>query len=374
MPTFVNDVMWNDHPWRAFEAVHHDYSTDVCVVGLGGSGLSAILELVHHGYTVIGIDAGMIGGGAAGSNGGFILAGLAAFHHDAVAQLGHHRATALYEQTIHAIDELAHVEPGLRLSGSLRIAADDEEYADCLVQHAVMQKDGLPVERYDGPEGRGILFPHDGTFQPLQRVRRMALDASQAGAQLFERTPVTAITHNHVHTATNTIHCRHVIVAVDGHLERIFPQLAPHIQTTRLQMAATAPALDVQLPRPVYYRYGYDYWQQRPDGRIAIGGARDLFADQEWGHDPRPTAAIQSTIDERLRKVVGTSAPVTHRWGASVAYRHDDVRPFVGQVQPGVWACGAYSGTGNIVGTICAKAIARTIIDGKTHHLAGWVD
>ncbi|MEY3989453.1 MAG: hypothetical protein RI985_534 [Chloroflexota bacterium] len=374
MPTYINDVMWNDQPWPAFEALHHDYTCDVCVVGLGGSGLSAILELVHHGYNVIGIDAGMVGGGAAGSNGGFILAGLAAFHHDAVVQLGHHRATTLYVQTLRAIDELAHVEPGLRISGSLRIAADDEEYADCLTQYASMQKDGLPVELYDGPEGRGILFPHDGTFQPLQRVRRMALSAHKSGARLFERTPVTAVTHNAVHSAAHVIHCRHVIVAIDGHLERLFPQLVPHVQTTRLQMAATAPAHDVQLSRPVYYRYGYDYWQQRPDGRIAIGGGRDLFADQEWGHDPRPTTPIQSAIEERLRTVVRTSAPITHRWGANVAYRHDDVRPFVGQVQPGVWACGAYNGTGNIVGTICAKAIARTIIDGKTHHLAGWID
>ena len=374
MRTYVNDVMWNDQPWRAFEALHHDYTTDVCVIGLGGSGLSAIHELIQHGYRVIGIDAGMIGGGAAGSNGGFILAGLAAFHHDAVAQLGHHRATALYEQTLRAIDELAHVEPGLRISGSLRIAADDEEYADCLAQYNVMQKDGLPVELYEGPEGRGIMFPHDGTFQPLQRVRRMARAVSDAGALLFERTPVISVASQTVRTTAHTIHCRHVIVAVDGHLERIFPQLTPHIQTTRLQMAATAPAHDVTLTRPVYYRYGYDYWQQRPDGRIAIGGARDLFADQEWGYDPQPTAPIQAAIEERLRTVVGTTAPITHRWGASVAYRHDDVRPFVGQVQPGVWACGAYSGTGNIVGTICAKAIARTIIENKPHHLAGWID
>lgn len=374
MPTYVNDVMWNDQPWSSFEAVHHNLTADVCVVGLGGSGLSAIQELVRHGYNVIGIDAGMIGGGAAGSNGGFILAGLAAFHHDAVAQLGHHRATALYEQTLRAIDELAHVEPGLRISGSLRIAADDEEYTDCLAQFAVMQKDGLPVELYDGQEGRGILFPHDGTFQPLQRVRRMAINAHLAGARLFERTPVTAITSEVVHTATHTIHARQIIVAVDGHLERIFPQLSPHIQTTRLQMAATAPALDVHLTRPVYYRYGYDYWQQRPDGRIAIGGARDLFADQEWGHDSAPTSNIQAAIEERLRTVVGTQAPVTHRWGACVAYRHDDVRPYIGQVLPGVWACGGYSGTGNVVGTICATAIARTIIDNKPHHLAGWID
>jgi hypothetical protein len=37
-----------------------------------------------------------VAGGAAGRNGGFLLAGLAAFHHDAVAAHGRARARALY--------------------------------------------------------------------------------------------------------------------------------------------------------------------------------------------------------------------------------------------------------------------------------------
>jgi len=185
---------------------------------------------------------------------------------------------------------------------------------------------------------------------------------------------VTTIQSNLVTIEQYHIQCKHVIVAVDGRLEQLFPQLRSIVQTTRLQMAATAPAHDVALSRPVYYRYGYDYWQQRPDGRIAIGGGRDLYASEEWGYNPNPTQNIQSVIEERLRTVVNTSAPITHRWGACVAYRHDDVRPFVGLLMPNVWACGAYSGTGNIVGCIVAKAISRTIIENDARHLEPWIN
>ena len=76
---FHNDVYWNDTPWSARETLHHDETCDVCVIGLGGSGLHAIEYFIAHGYDVVGIDAGMVGGGAAGSNGGLILAGIAAF-------------------------------------------------------------------------------------------------------------------------------------------------------------------------------------------------------------------------------------------------------------------------------------------------------
>src|SRR4051812_38447522 len=68
---------------------------DVCVVGLGGSGLACIAELLSLGLTadrVVGIDARAVGAGAAGRNGGFLLAGTADFYHDAVKQFGRDRA------------------------------------------------------------------------------------------------------------------------------------------------------------------------------------------------------------------------------------------------------------------------------------------
>ena len=48
------------------------------------------------GFKVIGIDGKDVGGGAAGRNGGFLLAGLPEFYHDAVRKLGHELALTLY--------------------------------------------------------------------------------------------------------------------------------------------------------------------------------------------------------------------------------------------------------------------------------------
>jgi len=374
MAHFSNDVLWNNRPWRAFASLQHDVSCDVCVIGLGASGLTAVQHLVAAGRRVVGIDAHMVGHGAAGSNGGFILAGIAAFHHDAVAQLGHARATALYQQTVAEINHLAHTEPGFRRTGSLRIASDAEEYADCLAQYQIMRADGLPVERYAGPEGEGLLFPSDGGFQPLERVRRLATHAHTAGAHLYERSPVTAVHTGSVHVGAHCVHAEHVIVAVDGALERILPQLSSEVQTTRLQMIGTAPDAHCRLLRPVYYRYGYDYWQQLADGRIVIGGSRDRHADAEWGFATGPSHDVQHDIEHTLRTVVKSSAPVTHRWGASVAYRITDVRPLVREVMPRVWACGAYNGTGNIVGTIVNRLVAETIIHGHAEALRPWIE
>src|SRR5690625_7312774 len=84
------------------------------------------------------------------------------------------------------VDRMLAETPGqVHRTGSLRIAADDAELADCEEQFAAMQAAGLPVERYSGPEGRGLLFPHDAVFNPLARDRLLASRAIAPGAALF---------------------------------------------------------------------------------------------------------------------------------------------------------------------------------------------
>jgi gamma-glutamylputrescine oxidase len=342
---------------------------DVCVVGLGGSGLSCIGELRRLGASVVGIDAASVGGGAAGRNGGFLLAGIAAFHHDAADAHGHERAARAWRLTLAELERIAAETPdAVRRTGTLRIAVDDEELADCEAQLVAMTADGLPVERYEGWEGRGLLFPRDGSFQPLLRCSQLARRALADGIRLFEGTPAVAIEPGSVTTPNGRVRAASIVIAVDGGLERVVPALAGRVRTVRLQMVGTAPATDVHYARPVYSRYGLDYWQQLSDGRIALGGFRDVGGDTEWTHDATPSAEVQAAIEQCLRERVRTRAPITHRWAALVSYTTDGL-PVVEEVQRGVWATGAYNGTGNVVGALCGRAVAQLVVSGRTELL-----
>jgi len=362
-PPFANTPVWDDEPtWHPDAPLDGDATCDVCVIGLGGSGLVAVRVLRAAGVHVIGIDASDVGAGAAGRNGGLLLAGLADFHHDAVRALGHDTAVALYRRTLVELQAVFDECPAIaRRTGSLRIAASPTEVLDCRAQLIHMQADGLPVEWYHGPEGQGLLFPMDGVMQPLARVRAIARAARRDGARLHARTSAHDITGTAVLTPSGTITCGRVIVAVDGRLERLVPELAPRVRTARLQMLATAPAHDVHIPRPVYWRDGYEYWQQLPDGAVALGGFRDTARDDEWTCDDAPSASIQQRLDRFLREHIGTAAPVTHRWAASVSYTESGA-PVCEEVRTGVFAIGAYSGTGNIVGALCARDAAAWAI------------
>jgi len=249
-------------------------------------------------------------------------------------------------------------------NGSLRIAVNAEELADCDAQYRALRADSFPVEHYQGVEGKGLLLLTDGAFNPLLRCRLLARSALERGAYLFESSRATHIESGVVRTDRAAIRCNFVIVAIDGRIERLLPQLQTKVRTARLQMIGTAPTSEVSLKRPVYARWGYDYWQQLPDGRLVVGGGRDLVAEQEWTESAQPSSAIQDYLAD-LRERLGVHAPITHRWAASVGYTHDGL-PLMEEVMPAVWAIGGYNGTGNVVGALCARSVCELVTSGQS--------
>lgn len=357
----IDGPVWDDDAWVALPSLQGDASADVCVVGLGGSGLACVHELLRLGQWVVGVDAGHVGGGAAGRNGGFLLAGLASFHHVAAASLGRARARDLYRLTLAEMDRMAEETPEwVRRVGSLRIASSPEERADCELQLAAMRADALPVERYEGAEGWGLLFPADGAFHPLARCRSLARRAGELGARLYEQSRAESIVPGEVRTAAGSVRARHVIVMVDGNLERVFPELEGRVRSARLQMLATAPVLVPRFPRPVYARWGYDYWQQIPGGRVVLGGFRDVGGEAEWTDDATPSAPVQHALERYLRDALLIGEPITHRWAATVGYTESGL-PLTDEVRPGIWAVGGYCGTGNVLGALFGRRVAQVV-------------
>ena len=363
-PGSFNTPVWDDGQWPGLRVLEGDVYADACVIGLGGSGLTAIEELQRRGMSVVGIDAADVGAGAAGRNGGFLLAGAYDFYHDAVRLHGRERALAIYRATLGEIHRIAEGAPEtVRFTGSRRLAASEWEVEDCRAQLDAMRTDGLACQWYEGADGSGLTIPVDAAFNPLARCRVLALRAMERGARLFSRSAVRDVATSMVTTEGGTIRCERIIVAVDGRLEVLLPELAGRVRTARLQMLATAPTSERVVPCPMYYREGYEYWQGLPDGSIAIGGFRDKAGESEWSLDARPTEPVQSMLETFMRQHLGVRAPIAHRWAACAGYS-DNGLPVLEETREGIWAIGGYSGTGNVIGALCGRAIVALAVDG----------
>ena len=358
--------MWDDSSWTPLPTLDGDATCGTCVIGLGGSGLTAISELLDRGDDVIAIDAHDVGAGAAGRNGGFLLAGAYDFYHDAVRLHGADRARAIYDATLEEIQRIAAATPdSVRFVGSRRLASSEWEIGDCKEQLRVMQAHGLQAEWHDGTDGIGLTLPSDATCNPLKRCRTLSLAALAGGARLFSATAAHHIETGRVVTSRGTIHCRRIIVAVDGKLEVLLPELSNRVRTARLQMIATAPTRELRVSCPTYCREGYEYWQQLPNGSIALGGFRDKAMETEWTADTTPGNPVQGLLEQFLRETLGVQAPITHRWAASAGYSSTGL-PVLGEIRDGVWAIGGYSGTGNVIGALCGRAIVALALDGNS--------
>jgi gamma-glutamylputrescine oxidase len=363
--------VWGDPAdWDNPAPLQGEATADVCVVGLGGSGLAAVGAALEAGASVVGIDAGPIAGGAAGRNGGFLLAGGALFHHAAVEAWGEERAVGIYVESLAELDRLeSELGAIVRRVGSLRIPVSEEEREDCALQLEALRRYSLPARPADGPTGAGVFIPGDGSVQPLERCRLLARRAIERGARLHCDTPALELAGDRVGTPAGAVSCKAVVVCVDGGLERLLPELAGQVRSTRLQMLATEAIEPGTIPCPVYDNWGYEYWQQLPDGRVALGGGRGSHAATEWGQPAEASAEVQALLDRLLRERAGVDAAVTHRWAGVIAFTPDRL-PVFAEVRPGVIAVGAHSGHGNVLGSAAARAATAIALGRPAPRLA----
>jgi glycine/D-amino acid oxidase-like deaminating enzyme len=256
----------------------------------------------------------------------------------------------------------------------LRLAVSEEE-ADHVRDHArALREDGFPgelVEREDLPPALrrtglvACLTDHDGALHPARWYRLLAGAAEEAGARICEgspvRGPVPAPAEGRLVTERGSVRARHVVVAADGALPALVPEYAGRVRSRRLHMVATEP-LPPTLDRLVYARWGYEYLQQRPDGRILAGGFSDVDADGSYTVSDAGEPLIWDRVEAYLRDDLGAAGVVSHRWAGVVGYSNDSL-PYVGEVpdRPCLYVAGGYSGVGNVPGFMCGRDLADTI-------------
>lgn len=372
---------WLDEPYEPRPPLTGDVEAEVCVIGAGMAGLSCARRLAQHGIEALVLERDTVGGGASGRNGGFLIAGLAPFHNDAVELYGRDYARRVYARTLAVQDELyalaAELDTGdaVRRVGSLRVAVSEEEAEHVRRHVAALREDGFPgrlLERDELPPAlrRGAcnacLTEHDGSLQPAQWTRALAGDLDRAGVRIHEgsevRGPVEAPGEGPVLAGAGGVRARHVVVAADGALPALVPRYAGRVRARRLHMVATEPLPERLVDRLVYARWGYEYFQQRPDGRILAGGFGDLDGEASYTDRGDSDPRIWERIERYLREDIGVQAGITHRWTGTVGYSHDR-RPVVGPVpdRPGLWAAGGYSGTGNVPGFLAGQELGDMI-------------
>jgi len=366
-------------------ALDGDTSADVAVIGAGLTGLSAALHLAGRGRSVVLLEANRVGWGASGRNGGQLHSGQRRDQRTLERWFGETRAHALFDLAEEAKRTVR------------RLIADhaiDCDWRDGLI-HAVHKRAWLADARrevdhlvarygYDGTSlldadalaaaiGTDVYFggwrdATAGHLHPLNFCLGLARAAEEAGVRLHEATRVTRIDtlpgRVRLATATGTVTANDVVIAVNGHLDGLDPEIDARVLPIRNYVAATAPLGDLAdrlIPGREAVsdsRFVVHYWRLSADGRMIFGGG------ETYGHrDPRDVAGF---VRAHMRKIYpGLAAvPITHAWGGTLAVTMNRM-PFLRRLRPGLYTAAGYSGHGLAIATLAGKLLAEAI-DGDT--------
>ena len=286
---------------------------EVIVVGGGVTGCSCALALAERGVRVRLHEAREIAGGASGRNGGFALRGAATPYDVARDALGHEPARRA-DGADRAFRRSAGGACRRRLSPGRQPQAGVRRRRARRAPPRVRRAARGRLRRRVGGRAAGAARPPVRRRAAASARRRHPpgpVGAAPRGARAVRRGRAARRRARRARPAPRT---DAIVVAADGFTSSLLPELAAAVRPTRGQVLATEPLAELRYLRPHYARGGYDYWHQRPDGRLVIGGeprrgARG-GADGRGGDDADGAGTDRAAGDEPRRRNAADHAPL----------------------------------------------------------------
>jgi len=383
------DSLWaaTANPSPATQPLSGDLSADVAIVGAGFTGLRAALELGQKGVHVVVVDAGQVGWGASGRNGGqvnpiahespeTIRRKWAKLYGDKQAAEYTERFTATYmgaADELFSLVERHNIECAAEQNGWIRsvhgsAAVPDFEKMLRGWQDAgadIDELDATQVEKMSGSQsyGQGWLAKRGGSVQPMSYVRGLAEAALQAGAAIYSDTRIENLTQEkgkwRLTSPTGSITADKVLLCTNGYSDELLPGLAQTVVPVISIQAATQVLSEEQsaviLPERQTFadtRRVIFYFKKTAENRLVFGSAG--IADE------LPDAADRARIMKGLRTVYPQfpELKIDYIWGGRIAVTEDHL-PHIHQPAPGLYAGLGCNGRGVAMSTVMGRLLAE---------------
>ncbi|WMS42194.1 FAD-dependent oxidoreductase [Acuticoccus sp. MNP-M23] len=382
----LDGVHWAAHarePHVPHAALDTDLDVDVAVVGGGYTGLSAAREAARCGASVALLEAGRIGCGASGRNGGFVVPHFpgSTSVSDVVAAIGARKGEALAAEVTSGPDRVLatiqryQIEADVEQNGWLQPAHSARSLAKVrrvfedwrafgadvtwLDETAVGKMTGTATYR------GGWTRPNGATVNPAALARGLGRAAANEGALLFEASPVDAIARDGqgsvLSVGAHTVRARAVVLATNGYTEQLIggearaliPVQLFHTMTAPLDEAIRAKILPTRACFTDIRRSG-GFARYDRDGRLISGGL--VFAPLAG------RASFTRHAQRRMGQIFpGLGTPPLEAWWTGWCAVTDNGLPRVQRLAPNVFSVAGYATRGVCMAQIAGAALGRVV-------------
>jgi len=297
----VNTPLWLTRNSAArhirFPTLARELDVDVAVVGGGITGAALAWRFADAGLRVALVEAARIGRGSTAASTALLMQEPDTDLTELTQRYGWRRARRIWQLSLAATDDFVDTLTRLRIKcdlvrhDSVYYTTDRDEVPRLRDEHRRRLAAGLDVRWLEGAGLRRIVgfdaaaairTRGNAQVDPFKACVGLMRAAARAGAQVFERSPVTAIRPSSrgvlVRTARGTIRADRVVIAT-GYATPYFRPLRARFRMLNTYVVATRPLTPAQRRRiglgavmlwDTERPYHYARWT--PDRRLLLGG------------------------------------------------------------------------------------------------------
>ena len=349
---------------------------DVAIVGGGIVGTSAALALRRKGAHVALLERDLCGSRSSGVNFGGVRRQGRPLSQLPIAQRAHRIWAGL--------PALIGTDGEYLRTGHFKVARSEADLAS-LERYQALSRDfdlGLEIVSRAGLRGRcdwlganavgGSLCPEDGQANPRLVSPAFAQAAVRAGAQVFERSPLTDLQHGaggFTLRSGDALEVRAPVLlncagAWAGGIAAQFGEAVP-MQSGHPAMAVTEP-----LPFFMHWSLGVEgggiYCRQVARGNLVLGGGAGLALDADRARSDR--TAMTALFEQAIALLPGLRhAHVIRTWSGTEGYLPDR-QPVLGPsaTTPGLLHGFGFAGAGFQIGPAAGEVLAELARDGRS--------
>lgn len=150
---------------------------------------------------------------------------------------------------------------------------------------------------------------------------------------------------------------RQVIVATNGFARELLPHL--DVKPARAQVLVTAPIKGLKLKGSFHYQQGY-YYFRNIDGRVLLGGGRNLDFTGEETAEFGLTEKIQARLDAILKDYIlhGVAHQVEQRWSGIMGVGSEK-KPIIKHISNNIVCAVRMGGMGVAIGSLVGEMAVK---------------